>query len=87
MKFDSSNMVGEQFMYCKFLKRQMASLYTVALMLCLHHVYIIYVNLWYFWLFYWIPGQWPEGLNMLPDIVVVVGLKLVYIICFNLMSL
>ena len=32
MKFDSSNMVGEQFMYCKFLKRQMASLYTVALM-------------------------------------------------------
>jgi len=32
MKFDASNMVGQQFVYCKFLKRQLASLYTVALM-------------------------------------------------------
>jgi len=26
MKFDASNMVGQQFMYCKFLKTQLASL-------------------------------------------------------------
>ena len=45
MKFDASNMVGQQFIHSKFLKRQLASLYTVALMFMFKPYIYIYLLL------------------------------------------